>query len=202
MDILAARKHVDAKLAEQRVAVRTGKTLRESLLVHQQAHKEIIAVQELFQTAVKLMYSNLSAKLGDIITEGLTVVFPQSQYKFCIEFVERRGTVEADIYLEDVNHNKYHPLDAVGGGVTDFISLLLRITYIILSKSENLLVADEPLKFIDRTRIAEAAKFIKSVCEDFTFQLIMISHIPALVEESEKVYEVRKSKGISSAVLL
>lgn len=192
-----ARQRVDELLAEQRVAKKALKNFNAQLDAELITLQEIEDVQRLFQSAVALMYSNLSAKLGDIITEGLTVIFPDSQYKFIVEFVERRNNVEADIYLEDSAGNKYDPLDDVGGGIADFVCFLLRITYIILSKYDNFLAADEPLKFVDRTRIPEAAAFIKKVCEDFKFQLLMITHIPEWVAESEIVYKVTKTKGTS-----
>ncbi|RKZ97856.1 MAG: hypothetical protein DRQ46_03860 [Gammaproteobacteria bacterium] len=144
------------------------------------------------------MYENLSSKLGDIITEGIAIVFPDAQLKFVVNFVERRNNVEADILLEDSDGEQFSVLDDSGGGLADFIALLLRITYIILSEHNNILIADEPLKFIDRDRIPEASQFIRKVCEDFDFQLVFVSHIPEMVAESETVYKVTKSKGIST----
>lgn len=197
MKIDAARKIVNDKLAELRVANKNFKKLEVELELSRGVLHEIELLQELFQISIKIMYTNLSQKLGDVITEGLAVVFPESTYKFAIEFVERRGVIEADLFLEDTNNNRYHPLDAVGGGVVDFISLLLRIIFIVLSQYKNVLVADEPLKFIDRKTIGKASQFIKKVCEDFQFQLIMISHIPELINESIIKYEVYQRRGIS-----
>lgn len=197
MEIQVARDTLNLLLAEKRVANKALVNYKNQLNKELDILIEIETVQQLFQSAVKLMYANLSTKLGDIITEGLLIVFPDSQYRFVIEFVERRSSIEADIYLEDSSGNKYDPLDDVGGGIADFVCLLLRITYIILSKYDNFLAADEPLKFIDRSRIPEAAAFIRKVCEDHKFQLLMISHIPELITESEIVYNVTKTKGIS-----
>lgn len=198
MSLAQARKRVDEKLADQRSAKASLSTLNENLDAEKLNLLEIEELQELFQTAVKLMYSNLSSKLGDVITEGLNNVFPESQYKFCVEFVERRNTVEADVYLQDSNGNKYHPLDAVGGGIADFISILFRITYIVLSPNKNVLIADEPLKFIDRGNVGHAVKFIKGVCKDLGVQMLFISHIPEMVECSDRVYSVTKKSGVSS----
>lgn len=198
MKIRAARDIVDTKLAEMRVATKNIEKLKVQLEEEKARLVEIELLQELFQISIKLMYSNLSSKLGAVITEGLAIVFPEAQYKFMVEFVERRGTIEADLFLEDSNHNKYHPLDAIGGGVSDFISLLLRIIFIVLSHNKNILVADEPLKFISRGKVGRAAKFIKKVCEDFKFQLIIVSHIPELINECAIKYEVSQTRGISS----
>lgn len=194
-----ARKRIDELKAERRVAKKALVSLNEQLDDELVSIADVEGVQALFQSAVKLMYDSLSAKLGDIITEGLTIVFPDSQYKFVVEFVERRNNVEADLFLENSNGERFNPLDAVGGGITDFVCLLLRMTYILLSKYDNILIADEPLKFIDRDRIPEAAKFVRKVCEDFTFQLLCVTHIPQIVAEAEKVYMIQKVKGVSQA---
>jgi len=197
MGIQTARKKVDDLLAEQRIAKKALSNFNTQLEQEIIAVGEIEAVQKLFQSAVAMMYANLSSKLGDIITEGISIVFPDAQLKFVINFVERRNNVEADILLEDSDGDQFTALDDSGGGLADFIALLLRITYIILSEHDNILIADEPLKFIDRERILEAAQFTRKVCDDFNFQLIMVSHIPEMVQSSKVVYEVKKKNGIS-----
>lgn len=198
MRIKEAREIIDTKLAEMRVANRNIENLQLQLQIEKGKLHEIELLQELFQISIKLMYTNLSSKLGAVITEGLAIVFPEAQYTFMVEFVERRGTIEADLFLQDRNNNKYHPLDAVGGGVSDFISILLRIVYIVLSRYKNVLLADEPLKFISRGKIGKATKFIRQVCEDFNFQLVVVSHIPELINECDARYEVQQRRGVST----
>jgi len=185
---------LDDLQAEYRV---TSKNLQEYTAQYEALGVEITKLddmQEMFQIASKLMYDNLSIKLGNIITEGLSIVFPEEELTFTIEFVERRNTIEADLYLLDKSNNKYHPLDAVGGGVADFISILLRCTYVILSTYDNTLVCDEPLKFLDRERISLGAEFINKLCMDFDLQILMVSHIPEIIELAEKVYHIEKKK--------
>lgn len=194
-----ARDSMDMLLAERRLAEKSLVSLNTRLQAKLALVKEVSLVQEVFQAAIKLLYENLSAQLGNIITEGLSIVFPDSQYRFIVEFVERRNTVEADLFLEDADGDRYHPLDAVGGGVADFVSLLLRITYIILSEYDTILFSDEPLRFVDRSRVGSAAQFIKKICADFEFQLLLVSHIPEMVECADTIYEVQKIKGVSIA---
>lgn len=156
-------------------------------------------MQVLLSQSVQILYEGLSSKLGDIITEGIRCVFPDSPYtKFVIDFVPRRDSIEADLYLIDKDGEKYHPMDAVGGGVADLIAMVLRITYIKLSKSRDILIADEPLKFVDRSRIEDAATFIHQVCKDLDFSLLLITHIPEMVQVADAVYKVLRRNGVSS----
>jgi len=200
MNNTQVRNRLDDLLAEKRVAQKKLGALNQALAKQQDYMVQVEAVQDLFQQAVRVLYEHLSSKLGDIVTEGLSIVFPDAGYRFTIEFVERRGNVEADIYLEDKKGNKFHPLEGVGGGVADFVSLLLRCTYIILSEFDNVLILDEPLKFIDRDRITDAAVFLRRICVDFNLQVVVVTHIPEIVEASEKVYRIEKVKGVSSVV--
>ena len=193
------REKLNELLAEKRLAQKKLNTLNQELAQKHKYMVQVQVVQELFQQAVKVMYSHLSTKLGDIITEGLSIVFPDAGYEFTIEFVERRGSIEADILLKDSDGHYYHPLEDSGGGVGDFVGLLLRCTYIILSRFRNTVIADEPLKFIDRDRIGVAAQFLRKFCEDTGLQVIMVTHIPQMVAESEVVYQVEKVKGVSTA---
>lgn len=198
MQVDHIRKAINLHLAEKEVALKNIKKLQIEHAQIIQKMKDIEKTQVLFQTAVKVFYQNLSSRLGDIITEGLSIVFPESGYKFTIEFVERRNNVEADIFLEDKEGNTFDLLGGVGGGVADFVSLLLRCTYIILSGKSNLLISDEPLKFIDREVISDAARFLRKFCEEFNFQMIVVTHIPEIAEQAEKIYKVTLNKGVSS----
>jgi len=182
----------ERKLEEQNLAVNEKKQIE-----IQSNIDELKVIQEILQAASKLMYANLSVKLGNVISEGLALVFPESDYSFSVEFVERRNQIEADMFIVDSAGNKYDPINDIGGGITDFVSLLLRITYIALSKHRNVIAADEPSKFISHDKIHEATVFLSKVCEDLKFHLLVITHIPAMVEVAKTRYTVVK-KGSES----
>jgi len=189
---------VNNLLAERRIQKKSVRKWKNRLQKKKEELAELEKLQLLFQTAVKTLYSTLSTKLGDIVTEGLNIVFPETGYIFKIEFVEKRNTVEANIYLEDRDGYTYHPVKDVGGGIADFVSLLLRIAYIMLSKYDNILIADEPGKFIDRERISDAACFLDKILKELDFQIVMITHIPEFTEKAGTVYKVTKKGKISS----
>lgn len=193
----SVRSKIDKLRTVREIAIDNMCREESAVEMKQQELSELEVVQELFQKSVKLLYDTLATKLGDIVTEGLQIVFPDDGYRFVIEFVERRSNIEADLYLVDKDGNKYHPSDSIGGGVVDFIGLLLRIMYILLSKYENVLIGDEPLKWIDRTTIEVGAEFVKSICTDFNFQMLVVSHIPEMILIADKVYNVSKTDGVS-----
>jgi DNA repair exonuclease SbcCD ATPase subunit len=159
---------------------------------------ELRCVQDILQVASKLMYENLSVKLGHIITEGLLLVFPESELEFCVSFVERRNQIECDLYLQDAEGTKYDVINSVGGGITDFVSILLRIVFIALSQNVNVIFADEPGKFISRDKIHDATMFLAKVCDDLDFSLVVVTHITEMVEAAKAVYQVRRASRVST----
>lgn len=197
MEINKYRESLDSLLVERKILQRDLTSNRTQYDELQVQIEELKTFSEVLQAASKLMYANLSVRLGNIITEGLTLVFPETDYRFAVEFVERRNQIETDLYLVDSEGNQYDPVHSVGGGITDFIALLLRITYIALSKSKKVIIADEPSKFISRDKIGDATKFLAKVCEDLGFDLIVVTHIPEMVEVSRKIYVVKKKGKIS-----
>ena len=187
------RKRIDKQIVVYELEQEKLTKYEQQVIDHEQILEELLVAQNIFQTATKMMYDSLSNQLGNIITEGLKIVFPESEYSFKVAFVERRNTIECDLSLIDSKGNEYDPMKSVGGGVADFISLLLRITYVMLSPHENIIIADEPAKFIDRDRINTATQFIKKVCDDFGLELVVITHIPQMVEVAKTVYVVTKN---------
>lgn len=191
------REIVDQKLTELKIRQNELDEYTAQMEHYDECQYEADQLVQLFQDASKTLYSSASNKIADIVTEGLNIVFPDSPYKFVIEFVERRNNIEADFFLVDNENEKYDPLKDVGGGVSDLIALLLRVTYIMLSTNDNILIADEPLKFIDRERIEDAAAFVRKLCEEFKFQMLVVSHIPEMIQASEAVYRVEKRARVS-----
>ena len=82
--------------------------------------------------------------LCGLVNMALDVVFEET-YKFGIEFVQRRNTIEADVFLEENDKRLYNPLGEVGLGVCEVIGSILKITLWKLKKGlNNLIILDEP----------------------------------------------------------
>lgn len=193
------QKKVAVLEADKRSARKTLKRATAELNGKKAILIQLSNIQTLIQATSKVMYDNLSIKLGNVITEGLALIFPESSYRFEVKFVERRNTIETDLFLVDDAGNVYDPVNDVGGGVADLIALLLRMVYITLSPYENVLFADEPLKFINRGRIPIAAKFIQKICQEFRLEMVAVTHIPEMVEVSNSAYEITKTSAGSVA---
>ena len=201
-DLSSYRKKVDALCTERDIEIRE-KDKEELQLVDIQADiDELRVIYEVLQTAETLMFSNLSVRLGNVITEGLSLVFPEEDLSFVVDFQERRNQTEADLYLMDSEGNKFDPIDEVGGGITDFVSWLLRIAYIKMSNNKDFMFADEPGRFISRDKIGLATQFVSKVCEDLNFEILVVTHIPEMVINAKTRYLVTKRNKVSKVKLI
>lgn len=84
------------------------------------------------------------------------------------------------------------PTDASGGGVADIVAISAFSALSFLAKNGNSAswFFDEPNKYVSAGKDEQSAEFIQSLSKDFNRQIIMVSHRPASVTYSDKVYRV------------
>lgn len=139
----------------------------------------------------------LQFHISDITSLAMGGIFPDP-YKVQLEFVEKRGKTECDI-LFDRNGNQVKPLDAVGGGAVDVASFALRIASwsMAMRKTRNVILLDEPMRFLSSAYQENASEMIKEVSQKLGIQFIIVTHNPVLTENADKVFEVSIRKGIT-----
>jgi DNA repair exonuclease SbcCD ATPase subunit len=118
-------------------------------------------------------------KFEELITKGIQEIFGK-EYKFIIEFKNESFGTSADFYIKIPESDKVINLaSGEGGGIKDFISVLIRMLYLILepSKPAKILFLDENLKHLDRERAIKALKFIKELAEKLNIQIVFITHL-------------------------
>jgi DNA repair exonuclease SbcCD ATPase subunit len=154
--------------------------------------------QLVIQEAAHKTQAELSWYINDMVSAAIESVFPEDDYQFYLEFVQRRGKTEADLFLADAKGNKVKPSDAEGGGLVDIVSFALRICLWSLTKSSRkTIILDEPLKFLSRDLLPKAGELVKTLSERLGLQIIMVSHLDELIDEADKVIEIKKVKGVS-----
>ena len=89
-------------------------------------------------------------------------------------------------------------MNAAGGGVVDLTAFALRISSYILERgSDNVIIFDEPFRFVSRDLQERAGQILKTLSEKLKLQIILITHIPELVNIADKAFEVKKIDGVS-----
>jgi DNA repair exonuclease SbcCD ATPase subunit len=159
----------------------------------------IETAQLVIQEVAQKTQEELSWYVDDMVTAALEAVFPEDDWRFRLEFVQRRGKTEADMFLEDGKGNRVKPSDAEGGGLVDVASFALRVCLWSLSKSSRpTMVLDEPLKFLSRDLLPRAGELVKTLSDRLGLQMIVVSHLDELIDEADRVVRVKKTRGIST----
>lgn len=121
--------------------------------------------------------NDIVLKFEELITEALREVF-EDNYKFKINFSKKLGRMNADFYIQLPDGKIVDIYNGEGGGVKDFVALLIRILYFELDKNKRtpVMFLDENLKFLDKERAIKAINFIKKLCNKLNIQVLFITH--------------------------
>ena len=142
---------------------------------------------------------HLRFQIEDIVNLALETCFP-GEYIFQIKFEISRGKTEAElVFLDQKTKRQIDPMNASGGGVVDLTTFALRIACYALERgTDNVIVLDEPFRFLSRDLQQRAGEILKTLSERMNLQIIMVSHIGEIIDVADKVFEVKKNEnGIS-----
>lgn len=156
-------------------------------------------VQVFLQKIAKDTQEKLSLQIEDIINSALDAVFP-NEYTFRLEFTTSRNKTEAQLLFYDQRTGKeVDPMNASGGGVVDLTAFALRIAcYVLENNTDNVIILDEPFRFISRDLQERAGKILKTLSKKLHIQIIMVTHIKELIDCADRIFEVKKNEqGIS-----
>jgi len=157
-----------------------------------QRQKTIELVQALVQKVAKDTQEQLKFQIEDIVKTCIDTCFPD-EYDFKVEFEIKRGKTECALKFYK-NEREVDIMEAAGGGVVDMASLGLRLAAWSLGNTANVLVLDEPAKFVSRGLQERVGEILSEISKKLKIQIIMNTHIPELVEQSDKVFRVNLVK--------
>lgn len=152
------------------------------------------------QKVASVSQEKLSNHLSKIVTQAIQVI-NQEPYEFMCEFVERRGQLEADLYLTK-GDKKYDIIDGVGGGVADVCSFALKVAYLLLSDVSKVLIIDEVSRHVNGEGIRERfAQVLRKLTDDFNMQIILNTNAEHLLEICDEVHRVKLKSSDTSEVI-
>lgn len=139
----------------------------------------------------------LQVHISEITTLALEAVFPDP-YALTAEFVQRRNKTECDLYFIR-DDNPVDPLSAAGGGTVDVASFALRVASWSMRtpRSRNILILDEPFRYLSEGLLPRAGEMIKQISEKLGLQIIMVTHSEELAEAADTTFRVSIQKGVS-----
>ena len=149
-----------------------------------------LETQRLIREASQLTLSNLSVRVGTIVTKALTQVLGEG-YKFNLDFDIKYNKLAADMYLEK-DGKRYDLKRDNGDGVVDIVALALRVAILCLDrrKLRRLLILDEPCGAVSVNYQPVLGKMIKQLSDMLDLQVIMVaSHGSNMQIPEAKVFD-------------
>lgn len=131
---------------------------------------------------------NIGQRITDLVSLALASVF-DNPYEFLVEFVQRRGVTETDLWFVRGGH-KLEPLDASGFGVVNIASLALRLAVWTLNKSGTTFILDEPFRDLSSDYHAAAGLMLQELSRRLGIQIIMVSHNQEIIAGADKVFRL------------
>ena len=172
-------------------------------------------VQILLSKASEFARQQLKTRIEQTVTAALAAIFNDSTMKFEIEMKDIGGKPAADWRVvscyempakagkENIETSAYtvtaSPEDTKGGGVTDVVSLALRLALLELSRPrvEGPVLLDEPGKMISKEYLPNVAEFLKQYAAKTGRQIILVTHHEALADVADVGYVVKQENGVS-----
>jgi len=163
-------------------------------------------VQTLFSKVSEFARAQLKTRIEETVTAALQAVFERDDIAFEIEMrtVNNQPSASWSVVSyygagEDVSTVSGSPEDARGGGVSDVVSLALRLSLLELArpKPRGPVLLDEVGKHVSRNYAPNVAAFLKQYAEKTGRQIILITHDPNLAEVADVSYKVNQENGVS-----
>ena len=135
----------------------------------------------LMQAFSNTLRSDIIAKFENLLTDGVRRVF-QKDYKITIEFQNMGNSVYADFMVTLPCGKRVNIVNGEGGGLKDFVGVLMRMLYIVLepSKPARFICLDECFKAVDADRAPIAFRFIADLAKELDIQVLFITHSQAV----------------------
>jgi len=139
----------------------------------------------------------LQYHISDITSLALEAVFTDP-YELVVEFVQRRNKTECDLLFQR-DEQRVDPISASGVGAIDVAAFALRIAAWSMQtpKRRNVIILDEPFRFLSANYQEEASKMIKELSTRLGIQFIIVTHETTLAEYADKTFTVQQKKKVS-----
>lgn len=181
---------IKSRLEEYRVKKEQLESRKQELKEIESKLASLKRVSSIFKKSAVSSQSYLSEYLTALVTDSIKVVFPDRNLVFKVEFSTNRDT-QCNVSLEE-DTKKLSLFDSEGYGVLDIISIVLRAAYIILDKSEKIMLLDEPFRNLSVDRHEAASKMLYDLSHRLKLQIIINTHLIGIEDIADKTITIRR----------
>ena len=161
--------------------------------------KYLEQAQAFLQKVAQDTQEQLKIHVEDIVQLALDAIFPD-KYTFEIQFNIAYGKTTAElVFISKQSGHIVDPMIASGGGVVDVCSFALRLACWTLSRGiDKVIILDEPFRFLSKNLQERAGTLLKELSLKLGIQIILTTHLDALIDAADKTINVKLDKnGVS-----
>jgi DNA repair exonuclease SbcCD ATPase subunit len=164
-------------------------------------------VQLLFAKTSAFARAQIKTHVERAVTAALQAVFGR-EMRFEVSLRELGGQPAADWRVVDAvtdTNGAYEvsgdPEEARGGGVSDIVSLALRLAMLELvrPKPEGPIILDEVGKHVSAEHREALSEFLRAYAQQTGRQIILVTHMGELSIAADVVYQITRENGTSHA---
>jgi DNA repair exonuclease SbcCD ATPase subunit len=157
--------------------------------------KNLEKAQAFLQKVAQDTQEQLKIHVEDIVQLALDAIFPD-KYTFEIQFNIAYGKTTAElVFISKQSGHIVDPMIASGGGVVDVCSFALRLACWTLSRGiDKIIILDEPFRFLSKNLHEQAGILLKELSLKLGIQIILTTHLDALIDAADKTINVRLDK--------
>jgi DNA repair exonuclease SbcCD ATPase subunit len=198
------QKQVTSRLAllQQRVGVRDDllsrlKTKNDSLTSAETAARLAKQAAVFVESSVKNTRLEVLHDLETIVNAALVAVYDTDPPRFELELSSKRDrTAIVPWFSQTVNGQTLRRrYEGLGCGVSDVVSMALRLVLIRASGADTVVIADEPFRFLGVLQVPNAALLLKEIARKLSIQVIMTTHWDAPIEIADRAFLLTKTDG-------
>lgn len=185
-------KTLENKNTELNLTINAYKTNKDKIEIVKENILNLEKIQKLVIDIGQQSQQNVIGYMEETVTLALKSIFGE-EYSFKIIFEMKRDQPECHFYVNKNGLLLEPRFDTMGGGIIDVAALALHVLVLILEKSPPILIADEPmLKNVSKEHLPAVADMLKRLIKELNIQLIMVTHIPELIDIADNVIEISK----------
>jgi len=172
------------------------KNVSEGILVKKDS---IIAMSE-----VSKFYEEHSVRqeIENILCQVIGQLYNHSdmRYKFLKRYIKNQHEVSVWKIDKDLNEKEYLiPINNTSGGNRDIIDVIIRVLVIKqFNESQRILILDEPMKDLSKDLRESFFIFLKSLCESFKIQFILITHEDEYIGNVDRTLYFQKINTVTN----
>lgn len=146
------------------------------------AAEQAVQALNFVEESVRSVRNKTLRSIEAVANEALQAVYNEDLKLECDFGIKRDRSAVSFRYVKKVSDDVVVKRGPVGSGcgVSDVVAFALRLVLIKATGSENVLIADEPFKQLDREQAPKAAALLKFLSKKTGVQIIISSHHTAL----------------------